>query len=64
MGPDLDKVLVGKDADFIHESIVNPNAEIAPGFQPNVMPSTFGESLTDAQLQSLVDYLVKTAGKG
>ena len=63
MGPDLDKVLAGKDADFIHESIVNPNAEIASGFQPNVMPSTFGESLTDAQLQSLVDYLVKTAGK-
>jgi cytochrome c oxidase subunit 2 len=63
VGPDLDKVLVGKNADFIHESIVNPNAEIAPGFQPNVMPGTFGESLTDAQLESLVDYLVKTAGK-
>ena len=63
VGPDLDKVLVGKDEDFIHESIVNPNAEIAPGYQPNVMPSTFGESLTDAQLQSLVEYLVKTAGK-
>ena len=34
VGPDLDKVLAGKDADFIHESIVNPNAEIASGFQP------------------------------
>ena len=53
----------GKDADFIHESIVNPNAEIAPGYQPDVMPGTFGDSLTDAQLQSLVEYLVKTAGK-
>ena len=63
VGPDLDKVLAGKDEDFIHESIVNPNAEIAPGYQPNVMPGTFGESLTDAQLQSLVDYLLKTAGK-
>ena len=63
VGPDLDKVLAGKDADFVHESIVDPNAEIAPGFQPNVMPSTFGDSLTDAQLQSLVEYLVKTAGK-
>jgi cytochrome c oxidase subunit II len=63
VGPDLDKVLVGKDADFIHESIVNPNDEIAPGYQPDVMPQTFGESLTDAQLRSLVEYLVKTAGK-
>ena len=63
VGPDLDKVLVGKDADFIHESIVNPNAEIAPGYQPDVMPGTFGDSLSDAQLQSLVEYLLKTAGK-
>jgi hypothetical protein len=28
-----------------------------------VMPGTFGDSLTDAQLRSLVEYLVKTAGK-
>ena len=63
VGPDLDKVLAGKDADFVHESIVNPNAEIAPGYQPDVMPGTFGDSLTDAQLQSLVEYLAKTAGK-
>jgi cytochrome c oxidase subunit 2 len=64
VGPDLDKVLAGKDADFIRESIVNPNAEIAPGYQPNVMPGNFGETLTDQQLSSLVDYLVKSAGKG
>jgi cytochrome c oxidase subunit 2 len=63
VGPDLDKVLPGKNADFIHESIVDPNAEIAPGFQPNVMPGNFGETLTDQQLQSLVEYLGQTAGK-
>jgi cytochrome c oxidase subunit 2 len=63
VGPDLDKVLPGKSADFIHQSIINPNAEIAPGYQPNVMPGNFGDTLTDQQLQSLVDYLVKTAGK-
>jgi cytochrome c oxidase subunit 2 len=63
VGPDLDKVLVGKNADFIHESIVNPNAEIASGYQPDVMPGNFGDVLTEQQLTSLVDYLVKTAGK-
>jgi cytochrome c oxidase subunit 2 len=63
VGPDLDKVLPGKNADFIHESIVNPNAEIAPGYQPNVMPGSFGDTLTEQQLSSLVDYLQKTAGK-
>jgi cytochrome c oxidase subunit 2 len=64
VGPDLDEALNGKSAAFIRESIVNPNAEIAPGFQPNVMPSTFGESLSQQQLDSLVEYLLQTAGKG
>jgi cytochrome c oxidase subunit 2 len=64
VGPDLDKALPGKSADFIRESIVNPNAEIAPGFQPNVMPQTFGDQFSPQQLDSLVEYLMKTAGKG
>jgi cytochrome c oxidase subunit 2 len=64
VGPDLDKVLAGKNADFIRKSIVDPNAEIAPGFQPNVMPGNFGELLSQQQLDSLVEYLVDTAGKG
>jgi cytochrome c oxidase subunit 2 len=64
VGPDLDNVLAGKNADFIRTSIVDPNAEIAPGFQPNVMPGNFGESLSQQQLDSLVEYLLDTAGKG
>jgi cytochrome c oxidase subunit 2 len=64
VGPDLDKVLAGKNADFIRKSIVDPNAEIAPGFQPNVMPGNFGELLSQQQLDSLVEYLLDTAGKG
>jgi cytochrome c oxidase subunit 2 len=64
VGPDLDKVLPGKNADFIRESIVNPTAEIAPGYKPGVMPQDFKDKLSDQQLQSLVDYLLKTAGKG
>jgi cytochrome c oxidase subunit II len=64
VGPNLDNVLNGKSAQFIRESIVDPNKEIAPGFQPNVMPATFGESLSQQQLDSLVDYLLQTAAKG
>ena len=30
-GPDLDEALAGKDAAYIEEAIVDPNAEIAPG---------------------------------
>src|SRR5919202_332806 len=45
VGPDLDKLAAyAKQAKkplepFVHESIVNPNAYVQPGFQPNVMPS-------------------------
>jgi mono/diheme cytochrome c family protein len=59
IGPDLDTALKGKDDAFVLESIVDPNAEIAPGFQPNVMPSTFGQSLSDKQLADLVAFLTQ-----
>jgi cytochrome c oxidase subunit II len=65
-GPDLDKVLSehGHDAEHIRESIVDPNAEIAQGFQPDVMPQNFDEKLSDAQLDALVDYLVEATKGG
>jgi cytochrome c oxidase subunit II len=56
-GPDLDNVLKGKDAAFIQESITDPNKEIAPGFQANLMPQDFGQKLSPDQLKALVDYL-------
>jgi mono/diheme cytochrome c family protein len=59
IGPDLDTALQGKDAAFVLESIVDPNKEIAAGFQPNIMPSTFGESLSDEQLADLVAFLTQ-----
>ena len=57
IGPDLDKVLKGKDAEFIKTSISDPNAEIAPGYQPNVMPQSYGSELTSQQLNDLVAFL-------
>jgi cytochrome c oxidase subunit 2 len=56
-GPDLDKALKGKSPAFIKQSIVNPNAQIAPGYTANIMPQTFGQSLKPAQLAALVKYL-------
>jgi len=57
IGPDLSKVLKGKSADFIKTSITDPNAQIAPGYQPNVMPPTYGQQLTSQQLADLVAFL-------
>jgi cytochrome c551/c552 len=64
IGPDLDKLAQSaKQAKqplekFTRESIVKPNAYIAPGFPPNVMPSTFA-SLPKNQLDALVSFLTK-----
>lgn len=57
VGPDLDEALKGKDADFIEESIKEPNAEIAQGFAPNIMPQDYGSQLESQELADLVAFL-------
>ena len=59
VGPDLDTALKGKDAAFVHESIVDPNKVIASGYQPNIMPQNFGQTLTPAQINDLVAFLTQ-----
>jgi mono/diheme cytochrome c family protein len=57
IGPDLDEVLAGKDAAFVHESIVEPNADIAQGYSPGVMPQTYEDQLSPKQIDDLVALL-------
>jgi cytochrome c551/c552 len=53
VGPNLSDVLTGKDAAFIQQSIVDPNAVIATGFQPNIMPQTYGSTLSATEIADL-----------
>ena len=62
VGPDLDKVLKTKDANFIKTSIVKPNAFIEKGYQPNIMPGSFGQTLQPDELNALVAYLKEVTG--
>jgi cytochrome c oxidase subunit 2 len=62
-GPDLDKVLKGKDAAFIKQSILKPSAVIAPGYQDGIMPPNFGDTLSAEQVDALVQYLSKVTNK-
>jgi mono/diheme cytochrome c family protein len=57
VGPDLDQVLQGKDAEFIRTSIVDPNAVIAQGYSAGVMPENFQQQLSPKQLDDLVAFL-------
>jgi mono/diheme cytochrome c family protein len=60
LGPNLDDVLSDKDAAFIRESIVDPDAEVAEGFPDNLMPEDYGDKLSDQELADLVAFLVQS----
>jgi cytochrome c oxidase subunit 2 len=70
VGPSLDELAAAaqaagaEPADYARESIVDPDARIAEGFQPGVMPTTYDRSLTDEQLDALVQYLLEGDGGG
>jgi len=70
VGPDLDKLpAYAAQAKqpleaFVRTSIVSPNAYIQPGYPKNVMPPTFGTSLSKTQLDALVQYLISSSKKG
>jgi cytochrome c oxidase subunit II len=57
IGPNLDDVLKDVEAAKVREDIVAPNKEIAQGYGPDIMPQTFGQTLTPSQLDALVAYL-------
>jgi cytochrome c oxidase subunit 2 len=63
LGPNLDEVLPGQTAAMIEKSIDDPDAEIAKGYPPNVMPSNFGQILSKKELQQLVEFLIKSTSK-
>jgi cytochrome c oxidase subunit II len=57
-GPNLDQIS-DPTRSYIRTSILNPNAEIAEGFRPDIMPKNFGDELSDRELDALVKYLLE-----
>ena len=45
------------DDAYLKESITTPNAKVVKGFQPNVMPATFGTQLKPEQIDQLIAYI-------
>ena len=68
IGPDLDKLPqeaqgAGKPLEqFVHTSIVDPNAYVQKGYPKNVMPPF--ANLPKDQLDALVQYLIQSSKKG
>jgi mono/diheme cytochrome c family protein len=61
VGPNLDESIADQSKATIEESIVKPDAKIARGFPPNVMPSNYEQIILRAELEELVAFLA-TAG--
>jgi mono/diheme cytochrome c family protein len=58
VGPNLDEALEGQDAEFVHQSIVEPDAEVAEGYNAGVMPSF--QQLSEDQVNDLVAFLTQS----
>jgi len=56
-GPDLGRALRGQSENEIRTDIIDPNARITAGYPANIMPPTFGQTLSAQQLDGLVAYL-------
>jgi cbb3-type cytochrome c oxidase subunit III len=55
VGPDLGKVYT-KGEEYVHQAIVDPNAVVAEGYAPGIMPQNFGETLSEEQISDLIAY--------
>lgn len=63
-GPSLDENLPGQSDAMIQESIVDPNAKLAAGYGPGIMPSNFSQTLTEDDITGLVQYLQQSVNGG
>ncbi|MCP3686806.1 MAG: cytochrome c [Gammaproteobacteria bacterium] len=59
VGPDLNQVGDRLDHEQIRQSILEPNAVVAEGFFPGMMPANFAIKMTVSELQMIIDFLVE-----
>src|SRR5919109_4353595 len=62
VGPSLWDVGARKDEDYIRQSILEPNAVIAEGFPPNLMPQDLGQKMNGMEFERLVHWLSEHKG--
>lgn len=59
VGPNLDESLApDDDTAGIEEMILHPNEEVIEGYPPNVMPKTYGQTLSEEEVHQLAEFLV------
>ena len=58
VGPSLARIGSRANSEYIRESILEPDAEIADGFNEGTMPDVWEDELTQQQIDQLVGYLL------
>jgi len=62
IGPDLSSIGATRDSDYLRRAILDPNAEVAEGYPPNLMPATYGSQFYAQELELLVAYMKASVG--
>ena len=56
-GPTWQGLAATVDDEYLRRAIIDPNVEIAAGFDPDVMPATYADSLSDEDVDALIAYI-------
>jgi mono/diheme cytochrome c family protein len=57
LGPNLSKIGASRDRAYLRRAILVPNADIAEGFEADMMPEDLGEQIYVSELELLLDFL-------
>ncbi len=57
LGPDLSAIGSTRDSDYIRRALLDPNGEIAEGYEEGMMPDDLGAQLYASELELMVEYL-------
>lgn len=58
-GPNISKIGAMRDRAYLRRALLDPNADVAKGFQPDTMPPDLGEQMYAAELEVLLNFLAE-----
>ncbi|NKB59811.1 MAG: c-type cytochrome [Alphaproteobacteria bacterium] len=56
-GPNLSRIGAMRDRTYLRRALLDPNADVAKGFEPDTMPPDLGEQMYAAELETLLNFL-------
>ena len=56
-GPTWQGLAATVDDEYLRRAILDPNADIAAGYEPDIMPATYADTLTAEEVDALVAYI-------